>query len=87
VEKEFKEKKWPVLVTAVDVRKGDDVNNWITATIEKFGRLDGAANIAGTVGKQYGKAAMAEIDDDDWNLVIGVNVTGTRQEPACFCDV
>ncbi|OCK76393.1 NAD(P)-binding protein [Lepidopterella palustris CBS 459.81] len=54
VEKESKEKKRPVFVTVVD----------ITTTVEQFGRLDGAANIPGT------------IDGDDWNLVIGVNVTG-----------
>jgi NAD(P)-dependent dehydrogenase (short-subunit alcohol dehydrogenase family) len=76
VEKEFKAKSWPVLVTAVDVRKPDQVNSWIAATVEKFGNLDGAANIAGTVGKQWGTTPITEIDDDDFALVMAVNVTG-----------
>jgi NAD(P)-dependent dehydrogenase (short-subunit alcohol dehydrogenase family) len=80
VEQEFKANDIPVLVSVVDVRKGGEVNDWIAATIDKFGRLDGAANIAGTVGKQWGTAPVADIDDDDWNLVMGVNVTGTMRD-------
>lgn len=77
VEKEFKANGWPILVTVVDVRKSDQVNDWIAATVEKFGRLDGAANIAGTVGKQWGTAPITEVEDDDFALVMAVNVTGT----------
>ncbi|GAB7356565.1 hypothetical protein MBLNU459_g7299t1 [Dothideomycetes sp. NU459] len=76
VEKEFKENDWPVLVTALDVRKGEEVEKWIAATVDKFGGLHGAANIAGTVGKQLYKVPFADIEDEDWNLVMGVNVTG-----------
>jgi NAD(P)-dependent dehydrogenase (short-subunit alcohol dehydrogenase family) len=76
VEQEFKEKNWPVLVEMVDVRSRESVEAWINTTVKKFGRLDGAANIAGTVGRQIFRAPVVEIDDNDWNLVLGVNVTG-----------
>jgi len=34
----------------VDVSKYDQVEQWIQYTIEEFGRLDGAANVAGIAG-------------------------------------
>ena len=43
-----------VLTTAIDVRKSDTVDAWIKSTVEKFGRLDGAANLAGVIGKNIG---------------------------------
>ena len=43
-----------ILATAVDVRSSDSVDEWIKKTIDKFGRLDGAANIAGVVGANAG---------------------------------
>ena len=39
------------LATKVDVSKRSDVDSWIANTVEKFGRLDGAANCAGVIGK------------------------------------
>ncbi|UPK92243.1 hypothetical protein LCI18_003178 [Fusarium solani-melongenae] len=77
VEKEFRGKNWPVITAVIDVRNGKQVDGWITKTVQEFGRLDGAANIAGVIGKQFGKALVADIDDDDWELVMGINVTGT----------
>ena len=76
VEQEFKAKSWPVLVETVDVRSRENVDSWINTTVKKFGRLDGAANIAGTVGRQIFRAPVVDIDDNDWDLVLGVNVTG-----------
>ena len=34
-------------VTRVDVGKRDQVDSWIDTVVTEFGRLDGAANIAG----------------------------------------
>jgi len=76
VEKEFSAKSWPIYTAAVDVRQADKVDAWISETVKKFGRLDGAVNAAGTVGKYHGQKPIAEIDDDDWNLVQSVNVNG-----------
>ena len=35
----------------VDVRKEQDVKEWVDEIVGKFGRLDGAANLAGVIGK------------------------------------
>jgi NAD(P)-dependent dehydrogenase (short-subunit alcohol dehydrogenase family) len=35
----------------VDVRKPDQVNDWVNKTVEKFGKLDGACNLAGKATK------------------------------------
>jgi NAD(P)-dependent dehydrogenase (short-subunit alcohol dehydrogenase family) len=65
-----------VIIHALDVRNGDQVDQWINKTIEHFGRLDGAANLAGVIGKNLGKTGITETDEDDWNFVLGVNLTG-----------
>jgi NAD(P)-dependent dehydrogenase (short-subunit alcohol dehydrogenase family) len=36
--------------SALDVRKDEDVRNWINSAAEKEGKLDGAANVAGVSG-------------------------------------
>lgn len=76
MEKEFTRKGWPIHTVAVDVRQPEMVNNWIDSAVQKFGHLDGAVNAAGTVGRLYGQKPLGEQDDDDWNLVMGVNLNG-----------
>ena len=39
------------LATKVDVSKRSEVDSWIEQTVKKFGRLNGAANCAGVIGK------------------------------------
>lgn len=65
-----------VMATVVDVRNRQEVEEWIKATVSKFGKLDGVANIAGVIGKQNNMAMLSEIDDNDWDFVIGVNQKG-----------
>jgi len=65
-----------LMTTLVDVRDDRQVTAWMQATIEKFGRLDGAANMAGVIGKHHGVRELKDQDDDQWNLIFGVNVTG-----------
>ncbi|KAL9947557.1 hypothetical protein D7B24_006460 [Verticillium nonalfalfae] len=60
----------------VDVRDRGAVECWIHEAADKFGQLDGAANLAGVIGKQQNIASIAEIDDDDWEFVMGVNIKG-----------
>ncbi|OHE95085.1 hypothetical protein CORC01_09609 [Colletotrichum orchidophilum] len=57
----------------VDVRKGDVVNTWIQNTVKKFGRLDGAVNMAGVITHA---APVAELTDEDWDFVFEVNAKG-----------
>lgn len=45
--KDFPEAKDRVMTTVVDIGKWDMVEAWIKATVERFGPLHGAANVAG----------------------------------------
>ncbi|KAF2667957.1 NAD(P)-binding protein [Microthyrium microscopicum] len=65
-----------VMATVVDVRNRQQVESWIKATAEKFGKLDGAANLAGVIGKGINMTPIQDIDDDDWDFVMGVNTKG-----------
>ena len=58
----------------LDVRDVDAVNAWISSTVEKFGKLDGAANIAG-VHREHGNM-IVEATDDDFDFVFGINGKG-----------
>lgn len=78
VEKEFIANKWPIHTFTADIRQANEVDAWIESAVKKFGRLDGAVNAAGTVGKFHGQKPIALLDDEDWNLVMGINVNGTR---------
>lgn len=60
------------LAATVDVRKSASVDSWIGKTIEKFGKLDGAANWAGVIRVN----PVVEETDENWNFVMDVNSTG-----------
>jgi NAD(P)-dependent dehydrogenase (short-subunit alcohol dehydrogenase family) len=49
----FTDLKAPFLVTKLDVSKRPEVDAWIDSIVEKFGRLDGAVNSAGVIGKHH----------------------------------
>jgi|TARA_R110002003_G_scaffold206_25_gene15914 NAD(P)-dependent dehydrogenase (short-subunit alcohol dehydrogenase family) len=65
-----------VLTFPLDVRNTQQVDAWIQDTIVQFGKLDGAANIAGVIPKSIGLGGIAQLEEDDWNFVIGINLTG-----------
>jgi len=56
-----------------DIRNKDDVKNVINKIIEKFGKLDILVNNAGIFPKIK---QLHEIDEDAWNEVLDVNLTG-----------
>jgi dihydroanticapsin dehydrogenase len=58
---------------AADIRNRNDVKNVVNRTIEKFGRLDILVNNAGIFPKIK---QLHEIDEDDWNEILDVNLTG-----------
>jgi len=62
--------------TVLNVRDRAAVESWISSTVSKYGKLDGAANLAGVIGKQIGVSNVEDIDDADWDFVLGVNMTG-----------
>jgi NAD(P)-dependent dehydrogenase (short-subunit alcohol dehydrogenase family) len=68
--------KVPFMVSKVDVSKRAEVDQWIDAVVEKYGRLDGAANCAGIIGKHHGLRAVADLEDDEWDKIMAVNLTG-----------
>ena len=64
-----------VLTFQVDVRDSDSVVAWIKATVEKFGKLDCAANLAGVFKASQGGTVETE-NQDNWDFMLAVNLTG-----------
>jgi len=62
--------------TAVDVSNRSQVESWIKKTVDTFGKLDGAADLASVTGKHINIMPLEDIDDDDWDFVVGVNQKG-----------
>jgi len=58
---------------AADIRNSKDVKNVVNKIIEKFGKLDILVNNAGIFPKIK---QLHEIDEDEWNEVLDVNLTG-----------
>lgn len=65
-----------VLSTVVDVRKDESVNAWITKTVETFGKLDGAVNLAGVIPKVINTERVEDLNNEDWHFVLDVNLHG-----------
>lgn len=67
-----------ILTATVDVRHERQVEAWIRQTVSHFGRLDGAANVAGVVPKSIGSDAglMENVDAGEWDFAMAVNLTG-----------
>ena len=58
----------------LDVRSAGGVNEWITNTLNTFGNLDGAANIA-AVHREGGRDLRNSLDED-WDFVMNINARG-----------
>ncbi|KAL4808007.1 hypothetical protein BDV18DRAFT_151250 [Aspergillus unguis] len=65
-----------VFTRVVDVRNASTVDAWIEGTVKWAGRLDGAANLAGVIGKSIGLKGVKDADSEEWEFVLGVNLTG-----------
>ena len=52
------------------------MNSWIEKTVSHFGRLDGAANIAGVTGKSYGVYDLSQLSNEEWDFITRTNLTG-----------
>ena len=64
------------MTTVVDVRKPDEVDSWIAQTASKFGKLDGAVNLAGIIPKNINIDRVEDMPDEDWQFVLDVNLSG-----------
>lgn len=56
-----------------DIRNKEDVKNVVGKTVEKFGKIDILVNNAGIFPKIK---ELHNIDEDEWNEVLDVNLTG-----------
>lgn len=66
----------PYNVTKVDVTKRAEVESWIDSIVKDYGQLDGAANCAGVIGKNHGITTLVDLEDEEWDRIISVNLTG-----------
>lgn len=72
----FTSQKRSFKTSVLDVSKRSVVESWIGSIVSEFGRLDGAANVAGIIGKGHGRDAVTDLDDGEWERIIAVNLTG-----------
>jgi NAD(P)-dependent dehydrogenase (short-subunit alcohol dehydrogenase family) len=63
-----------VLARLVDVRSNLEVEEWTAQTVKEFGKLDGAANLAGIFIEPA--TGIKGIDDNIWESVLAINLTG-----------
>jgi len=64
------------IAEVVDVRKPAEVNAWIVKTVEKFGKLDGAVNLAGVIPKGINVDRVEDMKDEEWHFTVDVNLNG-----------
>jgi NAD(P)-dependent dehydrogenase (short-subunit alcohol dehydrogenase family) len=65
-----------IFSAVTDVRSSAQVDTWINDTVSHYGRLDGAVNLTGVVGKHIGIQNITQLSDEKWNFVNDVNLTG-----------
>jgi NAD(P)-dependent dehydrogenase (short-subunit alcohol dehydrogenase family) len=63
-----------ILARRVELSSRESVEAWIAATVEHFGRLDGAVNNAGQ--EQQRIVPLSELDDDTWSQAVHTNLDG-----------
>ncbi|UKZ74814.1 hypothetical protein TrVFT333_002484 [Trichoderma virens FT-333] len=67
-------------MSSLDVSIPAAVEEWVSMIVQKYGRLDGAANVAGVpqVARQSSEAGPTLLDESDemWRLHMGVNLDG-----------
>ncbi|RAK75444.1 SDR family NAD(P)-dependent oxidoreductase [Aspergillus fijiensis CBS 313.89] len=61
------------LVFVVDVCSSDSVDQWIETTVQKFGKLDGAVNMAGVISPAK---PITELTNEAWDFNFSVNARG-----------
>jgi NAD(P)-dependent dehydrogenase (short-subunit alcohol dehydrogenase family) len=59
-----------VIITKVDASQSDQIEDWIGATVREFGRLDGAANVAGIAGGDGETTCATIVSDPELPLAI-----------------
>ncbi|EXJ66157.1 uncharacterized protein A1O5_10773 [Cladophialophora psammophila CBS 110553] len=62
--------------TRVNVASDKEVDAWVEATINHFGQLDGAANLAGVEGKHGLSGSLVNQANEEWDFILSINLTG-----------
>lgn len=65
-----------VVGTVLNVTRAQEVNHWVSSTVQHFGALHGAANMAGVAGLNRSTGPLETTTDDEWNHILAVNLTG-----------
>lgn len=73
VAKEIENLGRQALPIQADVSQSTDVNAAVDKVLSEFGRIDILVNNAGIAGRTL---PLTDLDESDWNSVIGVNLTG-----------
>jgi NAD(P)-dependent dehydrogenase (short-subunit alcohol dehydrogenase family) len=63
-----------VYTAVVDVRSAEACDKWIEDTVQRYGKLDCAANLAGV----FKGVSLTKEDGSAWDFCIGVNLTGVK---------
>lgn len=61
------------IYVTTDVSKSQSVEAWISQTVQKYGKLDGAVNMAGVIAAA---TPVTELSDEDWDRTFAVNTRG-----------
>ncbi|SMQ55755.1 unnamed protein product [Zymoseptoria tritici ST99CH_3D7] len=64
-----------IVAVQCDVRQMKEVETWLQRTVDRWGKLDGAANMAGIFSPMPGKGSMEEATEEEWDMTIAVNLT------------
>lgn len=65
-----------VIYTEVDVTKSSQVKSFIQKTVQQFGKLDGAANLAGVIGASASTVFLRDQSEEEWDFVLNINAKG-----------
>ncbi|KAL9006513.1 MAG: hypothetical protein Q9188_000750 [Gyalolechia gomerana] len=60
----------------VNVASSQEVETWTAGIVSQFGKIDGAANLAGVTGKSTSRVQAVDIAEEDFDFMIGVNLKG-----------
>jgi NAD(P)-dependent dehydrogenase (short-subunit alcohol dehydrogenase family) len=74
--KSIQEAGGQAIFTVVDVTKREHVKKFIEKTVQEYGRLDGAANLAGVIGRHAVTLELRDETDDEYDFIMDVNVKG-----------
>ena len=52
------------------------MDEWINDIVKEHGALHGAVNAAGTIGSGHGISPLTDLEDEEWDRIISVNLSG-----------